>query len=276
MKPLTSELRCITCNGSIESVNSAYVCTCCNASYYDRNGIVCFGKHQFYWNQISKEKMSELYTIALKRGWKKALVDVLLPATDLRTLAYALNESRGDWHLMLSMKRTSRVLDLSGGWGASTIPLARHYSRVVACDATYENLDFLKLRAEQERIENLQLVHIDPLEYGKLPFPNHSFDLVVMNGLLEWIGTARNDLSPMQCQKKALSEAKRVLKPNGTLYVGIENRLAYYYFLGKKGHSDVPFADLLPRKLANLWCKLMGKKKATEHTYIRTGNTRSC
>ena len=110
-------------------------------------------------------------------------------------------------------------------------------------------------------------MHIDPIDYGNLPFQDSQFDLAIMNGVLEWVGAARTDKQPQACQKAVLNEIRRVLKPNGTIYIGIENRFSLRNFLGKSSHSKVPFADILPRQFANLWCKMMGKEDGYR-TYI--------
>lgn len=215
--------------------------------------------------------MKKLIGIARAQNWKVALEKVLLPATDEYTFNYAIDESRADWHFMLPVKPGSRVLDVGCGWGSTTTALARYYD-VVGADSTFETLQFLKIRAEQEGLGKLQLVRVDPLDYGAIPFPNSSFDLVVLNGVLEWVGASRTDLSPDECQRIALKEIGRVLKPGGGIYIGIENRFAYTGFLGAREHGNIPFADLMPRRLANGLSKLSGRKEGFRtYTYGHRG-----
>ncbi len=211
--------------------------------------------------------MARLLKVATENGWRVALEKILRPLTDKYTFNYAVNESRADWHLMLPIKADAKILDLGCGWGPVTVMLARHYKTVVGADTTIETLKFLRIRAQQEEIENIQLAHIDPIDYGTLPFQDSQFDLAVMNGILEWVGAARTDVQPQVCQKVALSEIRRVLKPMGMIYIGIENRFSLSNFLGYVSHSKVPFADILPRRFANLWCKMMGKEDGYR-TYI--------
>jgi len=210
--------------------------------------------------------MKKLIEIAKAESWKTALERVLLPATDEYTFNYAVDESRADWHFMLPIKAGSRVLDMGCGWGSTTISLARYYD-VVGADSTLETLGFLKARAAQEGMDKLRLVRIDPLDYGALPFPDSSFDFVVLNGVLEWVGASRTDIPPDECQKIALKEISRVLKPNGGIYISIENRFAYTAFLGAREHGNIPFADLMPRRLANALSKLSGKTGYRTYLY---------
>lgn len=260
------EFRCPKCKGDLRAVGSAYVCKVCSAKWPIHEGIPCFNTRSFYWAQVPKSRMKKLIEITKAESWKAALERVLLPATDEYTFNYAVDESRADWHFMLPVKAGSRVLDVGCGWGSTTIPLARYYD-VVGADSTLETLEFLRVRADQEGVDKLRLVRIDPLDYGALPFPGSSFDLVVMNGVLEWVGASRTDIPPGECQKIALKEILRVLKPNGGIYIGIENRFAYTVFLGAREHGNIPFADLMPRRLANVLSKLSGKK-AGYRTYV--------
>jgi SAM-dependent methyltransferase len=171
---------------------------------------------------------------------------------------YALLESRADWHFLLNLGLSARILDIGCGWGPVVVQLARHYEEVHGVDANELTLRFVRLRARQEGLDNLVLARVDPLEWSQLPYEDETFDLVVMNGVLEWIGAARYEESPDVYQRKALLEIRRVLKPKGLLYVGIENRFAYSSFLGAKSHSGIPFADILPRPLADLVCRMSG------------------
>jgi len=265
---LDNLLRCPKCRGAVRRAGSSYVCNYCSTKWPVVGGIPSFNTHPFYWAQVPKIRMKKLIEIAKKQNWKIALEKILLPAADESTFSYAVDESRGDWHFMLPIKRGSRVLDIGCGWGPTTVALARYYD-VVGADSTFETLQFLKIRAEQEGLK-LPLIRIDPLDYGRLPFADSSFDMVVLNGVLEWVGTSRVDMPPDKCQKLALSEIARILKPDGGIYIGIENRFAYTAFLGATEHGNIPFADIMPRKLAN-WFSKLGKKSFRTYIYSYRG-----
>ena len=105
-----------------------------------------------------------------------------------------------------------------------------------------------------------------------LPFCDGSFDLVILNGVLEWVGAYSDSKSPSQCQKDLLREISRVLRPGGSLYIGIENRFGYKFLLGKPDdHSQVMYTSLLPRFLADRrMIKIKGKPYRT-YTYSYWG-----
>ena len=56
------------------------------------------------------------------------------------------------------------------------------------------------------------------------------------------------------------------MKPDGQVYIGIENRIGYGYFLGKPDeHSKLKYATLLPRSWANRY--LLAKRREPYRTY---------
>lgn len=98
---------------------------------------------------------------------------------------------------------TERILDLGCGLGADSRALARRYrrARIVSADLSAAMLN--AARAKHFRIlSRLSEVQADA---GKLPFASGSFDLVVANQLLPWVG----DIGP------ALNEIARVLRREG-------------------------------------------------------------
>ena len=264
---------CPICKSALIEHEEFLSCIHCSSEFKVIGGIPSFATHEFYWNQFSKETMRELLADAEKDGWSYALKKHLTNI-DPYIYKYITDESRGKWQYLLPIDTTSTILDIGSGWGAVTMSLARRYRAVYAADATFETLHFLKIRAEQEKTDNLKLAHIDPLDYAKLPYPDSFFDLVVLNGVLEYVGACRTDLSPSECQKNALKEIVRVLKPKGLLYIGIENRFGIHYFIGYVDHSGLRFTSLFPRKIADLICKARGKKEGYRtYTYSFLGYT---
>lgn len=138
------EFRCPECKEKVRRLGNAYVCSACSARWPIYNGIPCFNTRPFYWAQVPKSKMKKLIEIAKAESWKVALERILLPVTDEYTFNYAVDESRADWHFMLPVKGSSRVLDVGCGWGSTTIPLARYYDMVWA-DLTLKTLCSTKI-----------------------------------------------------------------------------------------------------------------------------------
>jgi len=52
-------------------------------------------------------------------------------------------------------------------------------------EAVTERIDFTRERLRQERVNNVRLMQASAAD---LPLADNSFDLVVVNGVLEWVG----------------------------------------------------------------------------------------
>ncbi len=185
---------------------------------------------------------------------------------------------------MLGLDCDSIALDIGCGWGAITHALSRMVKTVYSIDAVTERLEFTQERLRQEGIENVRLFQASALE---LPFSEKSFDLVVCNGIVEWIGDWDLAHEPNIAQRIFLSNVQRILKDEGVLVIGIENRFGYYLLRGKPDdHTGVPYTSILPRRLAgwylNRWntrlvnnltasCRSYEPKQYRTYTYSARG-----
>jgi SAM-dependent methyltransferase len=132
-------------------------------------------------------------------------------------------------------------------------------------DATFERVKFVAIRARQDGRSNVTPVLGSAM---KLPVPNNSLDIVAFNGVLEWLGGIDKKRNPVELQREALREAWRVLKPGGYAYIGIENRYSLRYMLGDQDdHSFIRFTSLMPRSVANLYCRLRTGEPYFTHTH---------
>jgi SAM-dependent methyltransferase len=80
-----------------------------------------------------------------------------------------------------------------------------------------------------------------------LPFANHSFDVVVYNHVIEHVGQRSE-------QARSIHEIRRVLRPEGFLYLAVPNRWTII-----EPHYRLPFLSWLPARLANAWVKALGR-----------------
>lgn len=78
----------------------------------------------------------------------------------------------------------------------------------------------------------------------QLPFADSTFDLVVMDQVIEHVAD----------QKGVLAEALRVLKPGGALYVACPNYLRFY-----EPHYKIHFLPLMPKFLGSTYLRLRGR-----------------
>ncbi|OGM22968.1 hypothetical protein A2961_01045 [Candidatus Woesebacteria bacterium RIFCSPLOWO2_01_FULL_39_21] len=200
----------------------------------------------YYWGEISQDKAREIVKVAKRVGYQNAANFLGVDRLNEYILAY----DRADWLFdCLNLKGKEKALDIGSGWGANSISLSYQFDEVYSLELVKERLEFQKVRAKQEGRKNIKFIQSDWLT---LPFQDNFFDLVVVNGVLEWVGLSDFNKNPKELQIKFLKEVKRVLKPGGVLYVGIENRFAFFFFFGAIDHSGLPFTSLMPRKLAGV------------------------
>ncbi|MDO8620914.1 MAG: class I SAM-dependent methyltransferase, partial [Candidatus Levybacteria bacterium] len=176
-------------------------------------------------------------------------------------------ENRADWRFVVPLPKDFSVLDAGAGMGRISIPLARVARKVVALDQSFLRMKFLKLRVKKEGLKNVEVFVGDIFD---AQFPKESFDLIVMNGLLEWIGVTDRFSSPRKAQLESLRIAKGLLKKGGYLYIGIENRFALAYLRGRD-HSGLYFTSYMPRLIANIYMKLRKGKPYNTYTYTKSG-----
>jgi ubiquinone/menaquinone biosynthesis C-methylase UbiE len=122
-----------------------------------------------------------------------------------------------------------RVLELAAGTGALTRALAKHLPADADLVATDLNPPMLEHAA---RIGTPRPVRWRPADAQQLPFPDASFDIVVCQfGVMFFPDKGR-----------AFAEARRVLRPGGTLLFNTWDRI-----------EDNAFADTVTRSLAEVF-----------------------
>ena len=98
---------------------------------------------------------------------------------------YILSELSAAGKLLMHLEPSAKVLDLGCGTGTFSINLAPQVHEVTALDLGFTQLQLLQCRVEEAGIQNLRLVCAGDRRH--LPFPNASFDVVLLNGVLKWI-----------------------------------------------------------------------------------------
>lgn len=159
----------------------------------------------------------------------------------------------------------SRILDIGSGWGQVALPLAKS-ANVTALEPTPERLAFIRAAAKQEGVEgSMCFMQADFLD---VEFET-KFDLACCFGVLEWVPKFR-DGDPYELQVQFLRRAREALTPDGSLVLGIENRLGLKYILGAvDDHIGAPLIAVYDRLLAGRKWREKTGQPLRSYTYTR-------
>lgn len=264
------KLFCSKCKSELILENK-FCSTCKTPFSYSKNYIDLEPSNSFYWGEIEKKDMESLIELSKQKGYKKACFDFFKTYKRKSLFTYIL--SRKDrisfLNFVYSKKHKGRALDLGSGFGTIPQALSELFDEVYSIENIKERVEFQSIIKSQENLNNWQIIKGD---IRSLPFPDNYFDFVSVNGVLEWIGISDPKKNPRVSQLEFLSEIKRVLKPDGICYVGIENRIGRQYFRGAKDHSGLPFTSLVPRFVANIICNVKQKGGLFFHDEQKTGS----
>lgn len=127
----------------------------------------------------------------------------------------------------IAMKRPSKLLEIAAGTGAVTRHLSRTLSSTTSITATDLNQAMLDVAAKVRTSRAVEWKQADAMQ---LPFPDGSFDVVVCQ-----FGAMFFPDKP-----RAFTEVHRVLRPGGTFFLNVWDRL-----------DENDFASTVARALAN-------------------------
>ncbi len=275
---------CPDCHGECKWSDVDVTCTKCGFSYKVQDGIPYFLRQDKYWGNIPRPEIQQAIDYVKIHGFRTGINDCIPKYLH----SNIFDAGRADARFFLPINKESVVLDMGCMWGALTFSLSEHCKQIVGFDQTLETLQLSHYRTIEDGIKNVTLIGGDA---RKVPIRDNIFDVVILNGVLEWLGLddgyvveqqwgkrMKNDLKTVQgkdprtLQIRGLQEALRVLKPGGVICIAIENRIQASYFLGAPDdHSGLPFNSLLPRKLADIYSLLAIGQSYRTYTYSHWG-----
>jgi ubiquinone/menaquinone biosynthesis C-methylase UbiE len=253
---------CPNCHENLQEKHSYLLCINCGKRFPQHFGFPLFYKPQEHWDVGGFDRSN----LDRSQNWKDYL-SVAFPDDD--RCAWISDVSRTMTLALSEIKEGIRVLDIGSGWGTYAIAAAKLGAHVWAIDANPEGLDFLAKRCQQDGLRQVKVAQGSAL---KLPFPNGSFDLVMLNGVFELLPEYINGASPEEIQCRALQEAKRVMHSEGHLAIAIENRYGLPYIAGGSDeHTGLRFITVLPRTIASLYSYMKFRKPFRIYTHSVSG-----
>lgn len=218
-----------------------------------------------FWKQAQSagainDDSDELLDTAREKGWRVALENKW--GATSQGLLRSIAPNRISWKYLLPIESSWEAVDIGAGTGGIACQLE---CGMTAIDSVQANVEFLKIRAKQEKLSRFQAIMVDAVS---LPLTSDTYDLVSMVGTLEWVAFDHAEVDPRETQLKALSETHRILKSDGYLYLAIENRNYLGYFLDiLEPHTNLKYVSLLDREMANMLSKDMRGQPYLEYTY---------
>jgi len=240
----------------MEMTPAAVTCRNCEQSWLIKDGIPRFFQPSYYWGEVTQEHALSILEEVRQLGWREAATHRFKSDPDL--LATVIGNQRVSWFPLLGLGADSVALDIGSGYGAITHALSSLVGQVYSLEAIPERVEFTRLRLSQERILNVQQIQgtaLDP------PFCDESFDLIVVNGVLEWVGEWDQNRDAREVQLGFLRKLATLLKKSGVLVIGIENRFSYSMFRGGIDHSGLSYTSLMPRKVASLYMRHVNRNQ---------------
>ena len=233
-----------------------------DAKFEYNNGIYSQSNSNGYWSNFSKDDKNLLFILLNENLTNEVIRENFHQYYDM-----IFDQSRAVGLRLLDIKDNDIGIDYGCMWGNLLIYAARKCKAMVGVDQTIDSLKFLKKRINEEKIDNCYLLNANLRNSLNI---DGTFDFSIVNGVLEWIPQRGNidlknhfrkgiikfvkpELNPKLEQLTFLKNVNNTLKSDGRLYLAIENRFDYKYFLWKRDpHSNLHYTSILPRFLANI------------------------
>jgi SAM-dependent methyltransferase len=253
----TVQFQCPTCSSAVEDTGNGYRCAKCEKTYPIVDGVPRFLDRPIYWGELDEDEMNELVHNAEQTSWREAVEYLYKPNPVLHQ--YIADGGRARWRLVLGIDENTRVLDLGAGYGSLSVPVAKVAGQVVSVDAVPQRNKFLRIRAAQEGLDNVVVVNGDVM---RPPLAPGQFDVVILNGMLEWVAVAETEGAPREVQLRFLRNVRSLLREGGKVYVGIENRFGHWAWAGGKDHSGLKYTSIMPKFMANWVVRAKAKRQS--------------
>ncbi len=242
------------------------------------NGIYISKNYTGYWSNLPKAEQSKFIDIVKEAS--PLNLEKEIKNKYPRYFNYIFNNDRTKGLDLLNIQSNEIGADFGCMWGNILMFAAKRCTLVVGFDKTIEHLLFIRERMKKEKINNVILVNKNLQENFEI---KEIFDFAIVNGVLEWIPVTEdieldniqknqtsnlNITSPADMQLGFLANVSNSLKPGGRLYLAIENRWDYQYFLWKKDpHTSLFYTAFLPRKLSNIISQMFRRKPYVNYLY---------
>jgi len=264
---------CPECRGKVKELNSSLCCLNCNKNYPIRPGAVAF------LNDAKEDDQS-----GDQASWQNLIEAYGVSSTDQTAIDHFVDEGRAALKLLLPDSTNAHILYLSADEGEIAFSLAEGCKQITTLSFSERQFN-IQIAKNKFRSAPDNLAHVLSLSGKALPFEDDSFDGIVLDKVLGFFC----DDGVSSGWKYSLSELRRVLKPNGWVFLRSENlfsrlTLTDLLLLRKKppaasfpaseSETDVP--KLIPLKSKKGYCELLdglGLNAQTAYGFDRIHDT---
>jgi len=198
----------------LQHAEKAFNCTRCGKVYRRHDGVPVFAEteDQVRLVQRSVPVLDELWALVDSHGSDEAARRFCKTHPCRRAPTHA------DWKFYVSAPEGGTVLELGGGFGDDAADLARRSYRPVSLVSNPTNALILRERLRDAGLADSGVAILSGL--NRLPLADNSVQLIVM----EDVAAPGFGLAPGMLPAAA-REWRRVLSPDGTLFLGVSNPL---------------------------------------------------
>jgi SAM-dependent methyltransferase len=232
-----------------------------NVQFTINNGVVIFDPSAAENSEI-KSNLGAMVEMAAAEGCVKAIEELSNARDDL------LDVDRLKYVDLIDLQSTDNVLEIGASMGQHSRIISQQCKHLEALEVVHEQAAFAKLWCEQSGQDNVNVSAGG--SDGFLPYKDNSFDVLIMNYVLEWCA-GRSIKHPREFHLHMLSECQRVLRPGGRFFLSTKNRHNIALLLGGVDeHLGFRFGNALPRRLSSI----LGRWIKTGDKLVKSGELR--
>lgn len=189
-----------------------YICKECQTEYKSYDGVPCFAETDIDKKLVDKKypELEQVLNLLQKQNFQDTA------RAFCKNRQCSRNSLNADWKFFFSFPKDAQVLELGGGLGDDTVDIAKKAEKVTVLVPNAQNASILHYRVKNEKKDNIAIGITRRIE--KLPFPDKSFDSIAM----EDAAAPGFNISDRNMDV-ITAEWKRILKPGGTIFVGLSN-----------------------------------------------------
>ncbi len=249
-------LACPLCRAGLSANQSALECGICQQQFRYVRGIPILSTQMVSNRQPARTEFSgSFFTDLLQHApadlegaWRDFYINFIKAVSSQdqssRMVLNLVDETKAAIKYLLNISPNDHVLNLGPGWDNTSISLARSAAKVTVLDLDLSGLAVLMFKKIKYNLDNIELVFGGDL--NNWPLKDNTFNTVIVQNSLIWsiITSAyagdttdkellnadqlvqkhpqrSNDIRK-NCLSILLSEIKRVLKPDGSVFLGVQ------------------------------------------------------